>query len=120
MIQITANTRILLAIEPCDFRRGIDGLARVCRGELAEDPFSGTVFCFRNRRASAVKLLYYDGQGFWVAHKRLSSGKFGWWPSAPRVAEEKTWKIAAHEVAVLLRAGDPRFTRAAPDWRSID
>ena len=69
MLQITPQMRILVAIEPADFRRGIDGLARVCREVLQEDPFGGWVFVFRNRRATAVKVLVYDGQGFWLCHK---------------------------------------------------
>ena len=69
MLQITPQMRILVAIEPADFRCGIDGLARVCREVLQEDPFGGWVFVFRNRRATAVKVLVYDGQGFWLCHK---------------------------------------------------
>ena len=65
MIQVTPQMRILVAVEPADFRRGIDGLARVCRQELASDPFSGAAFVFRNRRATSIKLLVFDGQGFW-------------------------------------------------------
>jgi transposase len=108
--------RVLVAVEPADFRRGIDGLARACREALGADPFSGTVFVFRNRRATAIKLLVYDGQGFWLCQKRLSIGRFRWWPShdAPGNALE------AHELAVLLRGGDPRATKAAPIWRRVD
>jgi transposase len=72
MLQITPRMKILLAVEPADFRRGIDGLAQLCRERLQQDPFLGTVFVFRNRRGTAVKLLTYDGQGFWLCHKRLS------------------------------------------------
>lgn len=60
MIQITPQMRILLAVQPVDFRKGVDGLARVCRTALASDPFSGSVFVFRNRRATAIKILIYD------------------------------------------------------------
>ncbi len=81
MIQITPQMRILVAVEPTDFRRGIDGLARVCKEVLRHDPFNGWVFVFRNRPATALKVLVYDGQGFWLCHKRLSSGKFRWWPA---------------------------------------
>ena len=63
MIQITPQMRILLAVEPVDFRNGIDGLAGVCRKTLGCDPFSGWLFIFRNRRATALKILVYDGQG---------------------------------------------------------
>lgn len=117
MLQITPQMRVLVAVEPIDFRCGIDGLARECRANLGEDPFRGTVFVFRNRRRTAIKILAYDGQGYWLCQKRLSEGKFRWWPSSnsdPRVA-----KLAAHELHVLLSAGDPSGTNAAPDWRPV-
>ena len=60
MIQITAQTRILVAIEPADFRRGIDSLARLCRDVLHNDPFSGALFVFRNRNGKSIKILGYD------------------------------------------------------------
>ena len=116
MIQVTAQMRILVAVEPADFRRGIDGLARMARQELASDPFSGAVFVFRNRRATAVKMLVYDGQGFWLCHKRLSTGRFRFWPAddgAPSRALE------AHELQVLLSAGDFQATAAAAPWRRV-
>ena len=116
MIQVTPQMRILVAVEPADFRRGIDGLAAVCRAALRQDPFSGAVFVFRNRRATAVKLLVYDGQGFWLAYKRLSKGRFTWWP---RSADEAVTSLQVHELQVLLRAGDPTLTNAAPIWRPV-
>jgi transposase len=116
MIQITPQMRVLVAIEAADFRRGIDGLAQLCRATLSLDPFSGTVFVFRNRRATAIKILVYDGQGFWLCHKRLSKGKFRWWPSS---ADEAATVMQAHELQVLVCAGDPRATRAAPAWRRV-
>ena len=67
MLQLTPQTRILLATEPVDFRKGIDSLAAVCRQVLLEQPLSGTVFIFRNRAGTALKLLCYDGQGFWLS-----------------------------------------------------
>jgi transposase len=117
MIQITAQMRVLVAVEAADFRRGIDGLARLCRELLGSDPFSGTVFVFRNRRQTAVKLLVYDGQGFWLCHKRLSRGHFGWWPSG---REAVARLLRAHEVQVLLSGGDPSWTRAPEAWRRVD
>ncbi len=76
MIQVTPQMRILLAIAPVDFRKGIDGLAAVCRQALQSDPFTGHVFIFRNKKATAIKILMYDGQGFWLCQKRLSRGCF--------------------------------------------
>ena len=116
MIQITPQMRVLVAVEPADFRRGIDGLARTCREVLRSDPFSGTAFVFRNRRRTAIKVLVYDGQGFWLCHKRLSRGRFRWWPSS---AEAMT-RLQAHELQILFCAGDPGATRAAPMWRRVD
>jgi transposase len=92
MLQITPHMKILVAVAPADFRRGIDGLARLCRESLAHDPFSGAVFVFRNRRGTALKALVYDGQGFWLCHKRLSRGHFPWWPAA---AEGNAQRLAA-------------------------
>lgn len=116
MLQLTPHMKILVAVEPADFRCGIDGLAKRCRDTLQHDPFAGTVFVFRNRRGTALKLLTYDGQGFWLCHKRLSSGRFGWWPSA---GEDGAQRLAAHQLAVLLAAGNPLRTGAAADWRPV-
>ena len=116
MIQITPQMRVLVAIEAADFRRGIDGLARLSREALGADPFTGTVFVYRNRRQTAVKLLVYDGQGFWLCHKRLSQGRFRWWPSGE---ERGGTSLRAHELQVLLSGGDPGGTKAAPVWRPV-
>jgi transposase len=78
MIQVTEHMRILVAVEPVDFRKGIDGLAAVCRQQLQADPFSGTLFVFTNKSRQALRVLVYDGQGFWLCHKRLSKGRFTW------------------------------------------
>ena len=76
MMQLTPQMRILVAVEPADFRRGIDGLAQLCRTQLGADPMRGAVFVFRNRRATSVNVLVYDRQGYWLCQKRLSSGRF--------------------------------------------
>ncbi len=117
MIQITPQMRVLVAVAAADFRRGIDGLAQLCRASLRTDPFTGTVFVFRNRRRTAIKLLVYDGQGFWLCHKRLSKGHFRWWPAAE--SAEAARGVQAHELQVLLCAGDPAATQAAPVWRRV-
>lgn len=109
--------RILVAVEAADFRKGIDGIAQLCRRALLSDPFSGTAFVFRNRRGTAIKILIYDGQGFWLCHKRLSKGHFRYWPSG---MEGASLGLQAHELQVLLRGGDPLVTGAAPDWRPVN
>lgn len=114
MIQVTSHIRILLAIEPVDFRCGIDGLARVCREVLRADPFAGWVFVFRSRRGTAIRTLAYDGQGFWLCHKRLSTGRFRYWPAG---VVSRT--LEAHELQVLLAGGDPAAARGAPAWRRV-
>jgi transposase len=116
MIQLTPQMRILLAVEAVDFRKGIDGLCRICRQVLESDPFSGTVFVFANRRRKAIKVLVYDGQGFWLCHKRLSKGRFRWWPerSAQRIS-----RMAVHELQVLLWNGNPGSARVSPCWKEI-
>lgn len=116
MIQVTPHMRVLVGVEPVDFRNGIDGLAQLCRGRLGSDPMSGALFVFRNRRGSAIKVLVYDGQGFWLCQKRLSHGRFRCWPKglgAPVNVME------AHALQVLLAGGDPNSTRIQPMWRPI-
>ena len=117
MIQLTPHLRILVAVEPTDFRQGIDGLCRVCRQRLASDPMSGAVFVFRNRRAKALKILVYDGQGFWLCQKRLSAGRFRFWPSADGTSPAR--RLQAHELQVLLACGNPEAAGGAPPWRPV-
>lgn len=118
MIQLTPQMRLLVALTPVDFRRGIDGLARVCGEVLSADPFSGTVFVFRNRRGTGIKLLAYDGQGFWLCQKRLSQGRFRHWPESSGASVVQR-ELLAHELSVLLAGGDPQRTGAAPQWRRV-
>ena len=115
-MQLTPQMRILLCVEPVDFRAGIDGLCRICRQALLCDPLCGAVFVFRNRRSCAIKLLAYDGQGFWLCQKRLSSGRFLYWPSGNGAVKRE---LLAHELSVLLYGGNPEATQAAPQWRPV-
>src|SRR5207237_10823574 len=115
MIAITAQTRIWLAGEPADFRCGIDGLARVCKQILKADPFCGALFVFRNKRSTAIKILHYDGIGFWLCQKRLSKGRFCGWPKAGG----ETLTLEAHQLQLLLAGGDPAAARGLPVWRKL-
>ena len=114
MIQITAQMRVLVAVEAVDGGKGIDSLAALCRERLQADPFSGWMFIFGTRSAQAIKILCYDGQGFWLAQKRLSQGRFVWWPSG----KEASRVLQAHQAQLLLAAGNPE-TEAAPVWRKV-
>jgi hypothetical protein len=63
-----------------------------------------------------VKVLVYDGQGFWLCHKRLSTGRFQWWPGQ---GDEAAQSLAAHQLSVLLAAGNPSAAQAPPEWRPV-
>ncbi|MEF8734521.1 MAG: IS66 family insertion sequence element accessory protein TnpB [Candidatus Accumulibacter meliphilus] len=114
VIALTPRLRVWVAAEPADFRCGIDGLARRVRQVLAEDPFSGALFVFRNRRHTAVKVLVYDGQGFWLCQKRLSQGRFRCWPR-----DSPGQVLAPHALAVLLSGGDYAAAGGMPQWRAL-
>src|SRR5579862_555143 len=96
-------------------RKGIDSLVRVCQERLSEDPISGCVFIFRSRRGTSIRLLSYDGQGYWLAQKRLSKGRFRWWPESSSAAKA----LEAYEAQLLMVAGDVSRVRAAPMWRRV-
>jgi transposase len=115
MLQLTPQSRIFLAIEPVDFRAGIDRLAALCRKQLAQNPWEGAVYVFPNRRSTALKLLLYDGQGFWLCTKRLSQGRFQWWLRA----ETAAYRLSARELHILLWNGHPEAAHRAEDGRGV-
>jgi transposase len=116
MIQITPHMRIMAAVEPVDFRKGIDGLCAVCRQELQNDPFSGTLFVFVSKSRQALRVLVYDGQGFWLCHKRLSKGRFVWNFSS---TNQKGHTLAVRQLQLLLWNADPLKIPRAEDFRPI-
>lgn len=114
MIQLAPQMKIFVAREPADFRRGIDGLAALCRRQFDRDPFSGALFVFINRSRTAIKILAFDGSGFWLAHKRLSKGRFAFWPDVEPLA-----LTPAAELSILLANGDPRRASIPAAWRPL-
>jgi len=114
MIQITPHMRILLAVEPVDFRKGIDGLAGVCKNILDKDPFAGYLFIFTNKKRTSLKILIYDGQGYWLCQKRLSKGKFGWWPTGN---DRRVNILDPYQLQHLIWNGNP--VPAAQMWKKI-
>lgn len=117
MIQITSQMLIYVAITPIDFRKGIDGLAACCKQTLSKNPFSGALFLFRNKAVSCLKILVYDGQGFWLCTKRLSKGRFSWWPKP--TSGDITVVLEAHELQTLLWNGNPTLALFSESWRKI-
>jgi transposase len=97
MIPITPNMRLLVGIEPVDGRKGIDGLVHLCRTVFSCDPMEdGALVVVRNRSAKSIRLLAYDGQGWWLAQKRLSTGKFKYWPEAVDGDSASCRQLLAH------------------------
>ncbi len=116
MIQLVPQLKILLAVEPVDFRKGIDTLAAVCKERLSQDPMSGALFVFRNKSGTALKLLVFDGTGYWLCLKRYSQGKVSWWPVSH---ETPLHPLAAQQLSVLLYHGHPQLARFNADWRKL-
>jgi transposase len=116
MIQLAPQLKIMLAVAPVDFRKGIDALVALCRNQLEQDPFSGILFLFRNRRATAVKILAYDGNGYWLCLKRFSRGRLAWWPTS---SGELLQPLQAQQLAVLLAQGNPKQASFPADWRKV-
>ena len=72
------GTRIVVATQPVDFRKGHDGLAAAVHNELGLNPYSGVAYVFRAKRADRIKVLWWDGTGLVLAYKRLEQGRFAW------------------------------------------
>jgi len=115
MLQITPQHHLMLAVQPIDFRKGIDGLMSLCKQHLKHDPFSGTFFIFTNKRRTTVKILIYDGLGFWLIIRRFSLGKLAWWPTE----KASTHELMATELQILLAQGMPHAACIPDDWRPL-
>lgn len=101
MIAPTGPVRVLLAVKPVDFRKGMDGLAAMVKEELRTDPFSGVIYVFRAKRADRVKLIFWDGTGLVLVSKRLGEGKFRW----PRI-EDGLMRLSPAQFSALLEGLD--------------
>lgn len=108
MIVASVSVRVLVATMPVDFRKGAEGLASLVREALGADPFSGTVFVFRAKRADRVKLVFWDGTGMVLVSKRLEDGKFRW----PGV-QDAIVRLSAAELQALLEGLDWRRVHEA-------
>jgi transposase len=95
MIAVPAGVRVMVATKPVDFRRGADGLVALVRETLGQDPFAGTIFVFRSKRADRVKIVAWDGSGLVLFWKRLEHGGFRWPPITDGVMKLSSAQLAA-------------------------
>ena len=106
MLSITARVRVFAAPRAVDFRKGFDGLVAIVRDQFHDDPFSGDLFCFFNRRRDRVKILVWDRNGFWLFYKRLERGTF-----ERIVGECARVEIDRAHMSMLLEGIDTRSSR---------
>lgn len=114
MLTFLPQSRIFVASEALDFRNGIDGTIACCKRRLSMDPMGGATFVFISQNRRQARVLFYDGQGFWLCTKRLSSGKFPYWPK-----ERPCVQLLAEQVYLLLRGGDYSQAQGLADWRKV-
>jgi|GEM_PF-544686 len=147
MLQLTPQSIIFVATSHVDFRKGIDGLAAICRNLMLVDPLSGALFLFYNRCKTSFKILVFDGQGFWLIQKRLSKGNFkhihqkltldkmkkkeenqksdsdnggGGNHITRHTSNDLQYKQICHKIlGVLINNGDPASARFPKDWRTL-
>lgn len=116
MLSFTGSLRVFVALEPCDMRKGFEGLSALVVEQLKEDLRSGALFVFANRRRTRLKILYFDSTGLWVMTKRLEEGTFSW----PKSVEGKIkLKLAPEAFAMLTDGVDLRGGRLRP-WYQKD
>jgi transposase len=113
MIPSGPATRIFLAAGATDIRKGFDGLAELVRQKLQGDPLSGHWFLFCNRRRNRVRVLFFDGSGFWICSKRLQKGVYSW----PREDSPGSISLSGEELSLLLGGIELERSRAKDWWR---
>ncbi len=125
MLSLSRTTRVFLATGPTDMRKGFDGLFALVENVIAEDPFSGHLFVFRNRKRDRLKILWWDRDGLAIFYKRLERGRYQFPTDSaqPSPASSETpprCEIRADELALLLEGIDltsvkrrPRYERPA-------
>lgn len=114
MITLSQSSDVYVAVEPVDFRKGINGLCGICRQKFNQDPSAGAYFMFTNKRKKCLKIIFYDGSGYWLFMKRLSSGKLPWWPKGSKLSKEDS-----RVVMTLLLGGNPQAAEFGTDWKRL-
>jgi transposase len=107
-------TKIYVAVDAVDMRKGFEGLYGVVRDQLGADPFSGHLFLFSNRTRTRLKALVWDGSGLWVCAKRLEKGRFRW-PAATE--QQRSVTMRAEELAMLVNGLDLKQTQTRKWYR---
>lgn len=106
MLSFTGSLRIYLAVQPCDMRKSFNGLYALVIDRLKDDPLSGALFVFTNKRRNRLKILYYDRTGLWILAKRLERGTFTW--PKPIEGQPEKLKLAPEALAMLTDGIDLR------------
>jgi transposase len=118
MMLLPRSVRVYVATSPMNLRRSFDGLSNEVRSVLAQDPLSGHMFVFLNRRKTQVKILVWTRGGFTIVHKRLEAGTFAF--ARDVGPETRTVEVDAHELGMLLEGIELRSARANPRWEPGD
>ena len=113
MFGLGPATKIYIAVEAIDMRKGFEGLHGLVRDHLGQDPLSGHLFLFTNRARTRLKVLVWDGSGLWVCAKRLEKGRFRW----PQVEGVASLIMRAEELAMLVNGLDLKQTQARNWYR---
>ena len=112
MLSFSGSLKIFVLVEPCDMRKGFNGLYGMVTTSFGEDPRSGALFVFSNRRHTRIKILYFDGSGLWVLTERLERGSFSWPKVIP--GEGVKLKLAPEALAMLTDGVDLRGGKLRP------
>ena len=115
MLPLIPQSRSVLATQPVDLRKAMDGRAALCHQGRGDTPLAGTVYVFRHRPGTALHLWLYEGPGYWLMMKRLSQGRLAWWPTS---ADARV-PLSARELLMLLGPGAPERAQMARAWRRV-
>jgi len=116
MLQVTPQSTVYIATTSIDFRKGIDGIISFCKNQLSIDPFDGAIFLFYNKSRTTIKILTYDGQGFWLCIKRLSHGKFQY---NPFDTSSNMRELCYRTLQILINDGNISSINFSKNWRNI-
>ena len=116
MLRLPPSVQILACTTPVSLRKSFGGLAAAAESVLGHDPLSGHIFCFFNRRADQIRLLWWDRDGWMLVGKKLERGRFPLpWQRAP--AQGPCWTLQAGELGLLLEGIDLRGGKRLPRWQ---